>query len=127
MSSIIPEAVNKVKNMVGGEKGSKIAQLDQVSQTVTKDDRITTDWGVKQGDTDGWLRISDEDRTGPMLLEDSAAREKVRFHSHEAPNPLLTVIQRFTDLTTSAFPSVWCMPAVLAPSGTLSSSKVPKM
>lgn len=70
-------AVDKVKNMISGEKGRKIAQLDSVTQTVSKDDRITTDFGVKQQTADEWLRVNRDDQIGPMLLEDSYARERV--------------------------------------------------
>ncbi|CAJ2505891.1 Uu.00g000210.m01.CDS01 [Anthostomella pinea] len=83
-SSIVPGALNKIKDMAtGGEKGRKLAQLDQVSQNVTPDDRITTDWGVKQANTDDWLSISTGDKIGPSLLEDSAAREKIHRFDHE--------------------------------------------
>lgn len=63
--------------MVGGEKGRKVADLDNVSQTVSPNDRITTDFGVKMGNVDEWLRVVKDDKTGPMLLEDSHARERV--------------------------------------------------
>lgn len=36
----------------------------------------TTDAGVKVENTDEWLRVSNEDRIGPGLLEDHMAREK---------------------------------------------------
>jgi len=77
MSNLPMSAVNKVKNMVTGEAGQKIAQLASVTQDVTKDDRITTDFGVKEPTADEWLRITSNDKIGPMLLEDSYAREKV--------------------------------------------------
>lgn len=73
--------VDKIKNMVSGEKGRKIAQLGEVTQTVSKNDRITTDFGVKEGTADEWLRVVSEDKTGPMLLEDSYARERVCIES----------------------------------------------
>lgn len=76
-SGIISETAQKVKNMVGGEKGRKVADLEAVSQTVSPDDRITSDFGVKMGNVDEWLRVASEDKTGPMLLEDSFARERV--------------------------------------------------
>ena len=39
--------------------------------------RLTSDTGVKQSNTDDWLRLVNDDQTGPMLLEDTFAREKV--------------------------------------------------
>lgn len=76
-------AIDKVKNMVSGEKGRKIAQMDSVSTTVSNDDRITTDFGVKQSTADEWLRVTSDNHTGPMLLEDSYAREKIHRFDHE--------------------------------------------
>ncbi|KAI4868765.1 catalase [Hypoxylon rubiginosum] len=82
-SGIISDTAQKVKNMVGGEKGRKVADLDAVSQTVSSKDRITSDYGVKMGNVDEWLRVANEDKTGPMLLEDSFAREKIHRFDHE--------------------------------------------
>ncbi|KAI1384806.1 catalase [Hypoxylon trugodes] len=82
-SGIISDTAQKVKNMVGGEKGRKVADLDAVSQTVSSKDRITTDFGVKMGNVDEWLRVANEDKTGPMLLEDSHARERIHRFDHE--------------------------------------------
>lgn len=44
---------------------------------------ITTDYGVKQWNTDDWLKVATEDKTGPMLLEDHAGREKIHRFDHE--------------------------------------------
>ncbi|KAI0200752.1 catalase [Astrocystis sublimbata] len=78
-------AVDKVKDMVAGEKERKIAQLDSYSQSVTTGDRLTTDYGVKQPTAapDEWLRVVRDGQTGPMLLEDSIAREKIHRFDHE--------------------------------------------
>lgn len=46
----------------------------------TSSDRLTSDFGVKQNNTDVWLHASTGDRQGPALLEDNFAREKVRSH-----------------------------------------------
>ena len=40
--------------------------------------KIHSDYGVKQSNTDDWLRVATEDQTGPSLLEDNFGREKVR-------------------------------------------------
>ncbi|OTB01417.1 hypothetical protein M426DRAFT_64132 [Hypoxylon sp. CI-4A] len=82
-SGIISDTAEKVKKMVGGEKGRKVADLDAVSQTVSPKDRITSDFGVKMGNVDEWLRVANEDKTGPMLLEDSFARERIHRFDHE--------------------------------------------
>ena len=60
------------------EKGAKTVQLSNVTKDVhNKNARITSGFGVKQSNTDDWLEIVNEDKTGPMLLEDLFAREKV--------------------------------------------------
>lgn len=71
--------LGKVKSMVGGEKGRKVADLDTVTQAVSPKDRITSDFGVKMGNVDEWLRITSNHKTGPMLLEDSFSRERVGY------------------------------------------------
>ncbi|KAL9089279.1 MAG: hypothetical protein Q9165_005847 [Trypethelium subeluteriae] len=45
--------------------------------------RITSDFGVKQSNTDDWLRVATEEQTGPSLLEDPFAREKIHRFDHE--------------------------------------------
>ncbi|KAI1762216.1 catalase [Hypoxylon sp. FL1150] len=82
-SGIISDTAQKVKSMVGGEKGRKVADLDIVSQTVKPEDRITSDFGVKMPSVDEWLRVAKEDKTGPMLLEDSFSRERIHRFDHE--------------------------------------------
>lgn len=60
---------------------TKTAKADQLKASMvqpTQNDRITADFGTKQSNTDDWLRISTKDETGPMLLEDTFGREKVR-------------------------------------------------
>lgn len=39
---------------------------------------MTTDYGIKISDPDHWLRVGNNKNTGPSLLEDQIAREKVR-------------------------------------------------
>jgi catalase len=87
MSHIVPESVETVKHAVMGSKGSeaKVAQLEQDMVEPTKDSRITSDFGTKQASTDDWLKVNNEQQTGPMLIEDPFAREKVSIsptHSH---------------------------------------------
>lgn len=82
-SKILPAALQKVEDVMGGEKSRKTAQLERDAVTPTKDDRITSDFGVRQGNTDDWLKMANEDKNGPMLLEDSFAREKIHRFDHE--------------------------------------------
>lgn len=38
---------------------------------------------ILTGCTDDWLKLSSENKTGPMLLEDHASREKINRFDHE--------------------------------------------
>ena len=62
-----------------GTKDAKAEQLAQDTRQVGEDGnaRLTADFGTRMSNTDDWLRIQSGDRTGPMLLEDPFAREKV--------------------------------------------------
>ncbi|KAI0181186.1 catalase [Hypoxylon sp. FL1284] len=82
-SNIVSDTAQKVKSMVGGEKGRKVADLDAVSQTVSPKDRITSDFGVKMNSVDNWLGVTSEEKQGPLLMEDSFARERVHRFDHE--------------------------------------------
>ncbi|KAI1099937.1 catalase [Jackrogersella minutella] len=82
-SNILSGMANKAANMVKGEKGRKVADLDAVSHTVSPEDRVTSDFGVKMGNVDEWLRVVNKDKTGPMLLEDSFSRERIHRFDHE--------------------------------------------
>ncbi|KAK6077916.1 catalase [Seiridium cupressi] len=82
-SNLISSAVQKVEDTMAGQKGAKSAQLERDSIAPTKDDRITTDFGVKQGNTDDWLKATNGESSGPSLLEDSFAREKIHRFDHE--------------------------------------------
>ena len=77
-SSIIPEAINTAKKIVMGSQGDKLADLQKDTIQQTDKTRITSDYGVKQSNTDHWLSVTNEDHTGPSLLEDPFGREKVR-------------------------------------------------
>ena len=60
-----------------GSSDAKIADLQSDIRTPSEKDRITSDYGVRQSNTDDWLKVVSEDHTGPMLLEDPFGREKV--------------------------------------------------
>lgn len=70
----IPESI---KQAVMGTKADKISQLSSVTKNVDGDSRITSDFGVKQNNTDDWLRVTSDGQIGPGLLEDPFGREKV--------------------------------------------------
>lgn len=77
MASIIPETVNAAKKIVMGSQGDKFADLAKDTIEPTNKTKLTSDWGVKQENTDHWLSITNDKHTGPALLEDSFGREKV--------------------------------------------------
>ncbi|ROV94480.1 hypothetical protein VSDG_05923 [Cytospora chrysosperma] len=83
MASIIPEAIHTAQQIVMGSQGDKIADLQKDTVEPTQDTRITSDYGVKQNNTDHWLSVSTEDRQGPALLEDPFGREKIHRFDHE--------------------------------------------
>ena len=87
MGSIMQNVQNGVDRVASaiGTQGSK-KQQDMAKDTKDAMDsqyRLTTDYGVKQSNTDQWLRVVNENRTGPALLEDSAGREKIHRFDHE--------------------------------------------
>lgn len=83
-SQILSSGIGKAQQAMAGEKGAKVIQLSNVTKDVhDKNARITSDFGVKQSNTDDWLRIVNEDKTGPMLLEDPFAREMIHRFDHE--------------------------------------------
>lgn len=81
----VSEGISKIEQMakdtVGGLPNGLNSKLTNMSPDYkdvhAKGNVITTDYGVKQSNTDDWLKVATEDKTGPMLLEDHAAREKV--------------------------------------------------
>lgn len=58
----------------------KHADLQKDTVDVNTKQHMTTDYGIKISDPDHWLRVASDSSTGPMLLEDQIAREKVCFH-----------------------------------------------
>ncbi|KAM0246135.1 hypothetical protein ACHAP5_004917 [Fusarium lateritium] len=72
-----------LKHAVMGHANDKIDQLKANTVEPTENSRITSDYGVKQNNTDEWLRVSTEDQTGPALLEDAFGREKIHRFDHE--------------------------------------------
>lgn len=55
----------------------KQADLAQNTVEINPSQPMATDSGVKISDPDNWLRTVDGSHTGPSLLEDQIAREKV--------------------------------------------------
>jgi catalase len=77
LNSGIADKLKKAQRAVMGSGDVKATQLEESMVAPDTKSRITSDFGVRQSNTDDWLRIATDDRTGPMLLEDPFAREKV--------------------------------------------------
>ncbi len=78
MTDRVPETMQKVMHAVyGASEGDKLKDLAQNTKDMTGKDRLTTDYGVKQSTADDWLKAASPDKTGPLLLEDPFARERV--------------------------------------------------
>ena len=65
----------------------KYADLQKDTVDIQDKQHMTTDHGVKISNPDQWLRVVDEKKTGPSLLEDQIAREKVPAHPHSSIHP----------------------------------------
>lgn len=63
---LLTTGLNKVKETLsGGTESTKIAQLAaDTSDVMDKNARIASDYGVLQNNTDDWLKVHSEDRTG---------------------------------------------------------------
>ncbi|RHZ73355.1 hypothetical protein CDV55_108329 [Aspergillus turcosus] len=61
----------------------KLIDLERDTADVHTQQPMTTDHGVRVSNTDQWLRVTTDRRTGPTLLEDQIAREKVHRFDHE--------------------------------------------
>ena len=81
MQSVLEGTAQKASEAISGAFSSnkKIDDLKININEPTSSHRITSDYGVKQNNTDIWLAASSEGRQGPQLLEDHFAREKVQL------------------------------------------------
>jgi len=82
MQNVLQGATQRASEAVSHAMSTDKKTAEMKSNTVepTSSDRLTSDYGVKQNNTDIWLSASTGDRKGPALLEDNFAREKVRGH-----------------------------------------------
>ncbi|EIN13642.1 catalase [Punctularia strigosozonata HHB-11173 SS5] len=82
MASTVKQAVQEL--VTGVTSSKKIADLQKNIQDPTTGDSVQrTDHGVKIKDPDNWLKVQDGSTTGPSLLEDQIAREKIMRFDHE--------------------------------------------
>jgi catalase len=81
-TNIVPDTLRRVKAAMT-PAGDKLADMARNTIQPSSNDRYTTDYGVRQANNDDWLKVASEDKTGPMLLEDAFAREKIHRFDHE--------------------------------------------
>ncbi|KAJ5225468.1 Catalase A [Penicillium chermesinum] len=62
---------------------SKVADMQHDTIEINNKQHMTTDYGIKISDPDHWLRVVNDKNTGPSLLEDQIAREKIMRFDHE--------------------------------------------
>jgi catalase len=98
MATTIAGGLYKAQEVVKSatSKNKKLVDLERDVTDVHTKTPFTTDHGVPVSNTDNWLKVVDDRHTGPSLLEDQIAREKVlplRDGSAAVPNK--TQIHRF--------------------------------
>lgn len=60
-------------------QSKKLIDLERDTTDAHTQQPLTTDHGVRVSNTDQWLRVTNDRRTGSSLLEDQIAREKVNI------------------------------------------------
>lgn len=87
MASLVAGGLHKAQEAVQNtsSKQKKLVDLERDTCDVHNKQALTTDHGVRVNDTDHWLRAVDDDSTGPSLLEDQIAREKVTYLRQQCP------------------------------------------
>jgi len=71
--------MDKAQRAIMGTQSNKLKDLAKDTVDISSKAPLTTDFGVKNSGTDHWLGVTNEDNTGPMLLEDQFGREKVAY------------------------------------------------
>lgn len=61
------------------KQDTKLADLQKDTVQLNGTQPMVTDYGIKISNPDNWLRTVNDSTTGPSLLEDQIAREKVHF------------------------------------------------
>lgn len=68
---------------VAGTQSAKIKDLERDMRDTHSSQPITTDFGQRVANTENWLKVASDKTTGPHLLEDHIAREKIHRFDHE--------------------------------------------
>ena len=125
MTTAISEGLRKAQETLRNtaSKSKKLVDLETDTNTVNSDQFLTTDHGTKISNTDNWLRPVDGTRTGPALLEDQIAREKVWRSKSCDLLAYSNTLFRFIVLITNASLREWCMRVEQARLATSNSGK----
>ncbi|RDL39746.1 Catalase [Venustampulla echinocandica] len=86
MQKAVAGTVQRAGEAVAGgamATNKKVQNMKPETFDPSESDRITSDFGVLQHNTDVWLKASTGDKQGPALLEDNFAREKIMRFDHE--------------------------------------------
>lgn len=80
MASTIASGLNKAQEALQSvsSKDKKTVDLSRDTVDVHSSEPQTTDYGVRIENPDNWLKVVTDRQTGPSLLEDQIAREKVK-------------------------------------------------
>lgn len=77
MQSVLGGAVQSATHALSSDD-KKIADLKKDFVRQTEKTKLSSEFGVKQPNNDNSLSATTADRQGPVLLEDTWGREKVR-------------------------------------------------
>lgn len=83
MQSMLSSTVGKADDALSEAMSTnkKLADMKRNAIETSPKQNVTSDYGVKQHNTDIWLSASTDERQGPQLLEDSFGREKGGLNS----------------------------------------------
>jgi catalase len=83
-AQLVKEPLKAAQSAISNSKeNGKVKDLKRDFRDMDQSDRMTNDFGVRQGNTDHWLTVTNRDHTGAMLLEDHFGREKIHRFDHE--------------------------------------------
>ncbi|KAK2067266.1 hypothetical protein P8C59_001022 [Phyllachora maydis] len=83
MADTVKNTVRRAEQLVMGSGSDKITDLMQETKTPGDQTKLTTDFGVLEATHEDTLKVFTNDQTGPHLLEDHFAREKISRFDHE--------------------------------------------
>ena len=81
MATTVASGLEKARQATqsASSKNKKIVDLSRDTVDAHTSEPQTTDPGVRIENPDNWLKVTSDRKTGPSLLEDHIAREKVSF------------------------------------------------